>query len=87
MSDSDETVIICVRVVDVPLPRSMSALKTCARCGERVWLADSTPRIPGAALWCWPCYEGHGEPGDVLLPLSEAQLDDIERALDPDSRY
>lgn len=76
MSDDQqpEVVIVCMRIEDMPGPPVLSSPSVCDKCGARVWLAESSPTIPGAQRWCIHCLDERGgfEPGDALY-LSEAQ--------------
>lgn len=85
--DADERIVMCIRKDDMRgLPKVLSRLMTCAKCGEQVWLADSTPWTPESVIWCVPCVQAHAV-GDIILePPTATQVAEIRRVLDDERR-
>jgi hypothetical protein len=45
MSEPEKRILICNRVIDMPIPPALGVIKICtAGCLERVWVANSSPK-------------------------------------------
>lgn len=69
---TEAAAVVCHRVSDMPIPRmAFSLMDSCSICGERIWVAPTSPSKPPKI--CWPC--GHDiirkRAGDVGIMLSK----------------
>jgi hypothetical protein len=76
---SDDTVLVCRRVADMPTPPLDSVRVLCALCFEPVWQARSSP--DNYPVWCFNCAadEIAAAPKaeiEIVRPI-EAQLADL----------
>lgn len=55
MEAADAQIVVCTRVTELPIPFKPATIEHCPDCGERVWLANSSPR--GVKLMCYQCIE------------------------------
>jgi hypothetical protein len=52
-NENDVDMVVCYRVMDLPIPCRPATIKQCSVCRERIWVADSSPEKP--PLFCIPC--------------------------------
>lgn len=66
---NDCDAVVCMRVIDLPIPPVPSEIVKCSGCGERVWVAFSSPRKPPRL--CAPCAMSRMAGDDVTSMVSE----------------
>jgi hypothetical protein len=76
MSD-EETILVCLRCADHPVPTVESMVGWCASCGLAVWIAYSSPHAE--RVICDRCLVGMRQEGDIVEPPTPEQLRDILR--------
>ncbi len=52
---ADAQAVVCTKVTTLPIPVVPATIQHCSACGERIWLADNSPR--GIKLICYECIE------------------------------
>jgi len=77
-------VLLCTRVADMPIPPTLSVIKHCGQCGERIWVAHSSP--PVDRMLCMACATQamDVDPDVEVEPPSAQQVADLERWLTPE---
>ena len=75
---SEQTVLVCRRIADQPEPPVKSKVAHCDKCGERVWVAASSPKAD--LCWCVQCTIPTIalDPNVEARGLTPAQIADIE---------
>jgi hypothetical protein len=68
-------VLVCVRIADLPLTPVASTRGECGTCGEPVWIADSSPKMP--VVWCTLCFMNHGLNEGDMIAVTHEQLRDV----------
>lgn len=69
---ADAHAVVCLRVVDMPIPYVPAKIMLCTGCGHRVWFADSSPR--GIPIKCQRCVEIHiSETDDTMTVLATTE--------------
>lgn len=76
--DPEEFVVVCVPIKQMPSPPTWASAKICAECGERIWLADSSPQ--NSKCICEKCFFLTVSDGDEVY-VTPNQLKDALRAL------
>lgn len=78
MSDDDESVLVCERVLDMPIPPLLSSIGRCSECPARVWVAQSSPKARSRTL-CMPCARKimAADPSLKFERLTDEQVRDI----------
>jgi hypothetical protein len=78
MADSEESVLVCLRVLDHPRVQAVSDVGRCGSSGCRIWIARSSP--PTAHRWCAPCVIASDEFDEhAVADLTAAQIADIKK--------
>lgn len=74
---SDESWLICLRVIPGRGPAALSRQEACAKCGEKVWRAYSSPDYLRAL--CVQCIAEIDPKEEIeLMPPTERQRAEIE---------
>ena len=81
-SDEDEAILICWRVVDLPIPYVPAQIRVCTGgCLERVWVAHSSPQDVRPV--CAHCAEPiiAADPDPQFQKISDAQVWEVAQWL------
>jgi formylmethanofuran dehydrogenase subunit E len=74
---NEETILVCCRIADHPIPSTKSMVNQCWWCGQNVWRAYSSPRT--GRVICERCFARKRQDGDIIEPPTADQLRDIFR--------
>jgi len=75
--DGEPVVLLCYRVVDMPIPSAVSDIRYCqGGCVERIWVSRSSPKAD--RLLCFRCAEGEiAADKDPKFYITRRQLTEI----------
>lgn len=69
--------VVCKRVFDVPIPAVAAEVSHCTKCGERIWVAESSPKDPPVV--CFQCIEvviaNDKDPEEPTIILSQNSIE------------
>jgi hypothetical protein len=72
---SDDTVLVCRRVADMPTPPVKSVEAVCGVCGAPIWVALSSPSV--RRRWCTSCVAEEVEHEAEVGAVTKEQLADL----------
>lgn len=86
MTEEVESIYVARRIEDMPIPFVDCEKKTCARCGEEVWVDKNTrPHWTKYPIICYPVCLGallEEDPGPHTIKVPREVLESLKKFVD-----